>query len=67
MNMWCYKFEFNIKFKGEIQEKKTSFNIVAKNFDSAMEELNNWVSNQRLEMINLKCVDDFGVWTVEPK
>lgn len=60
--MTCYRFIFNIKMGEEIKEPKTSVNIVAKNYDYAKKELDNWAISQKIEIVNLKCTDDFFVW-----
>lgn len=59
--MWCYRFELDIKLKDGEVTRNTKMNIVATNFDAAMQKLNTLSDKQNIEILKLKFIDEFSV------
>lgn len=59
--MWCYRFELDIKLKDGEVTRNTKMNIVATNFDAAMQKLNALSDKQNIEILKLKFIDEFSV------
>lgn len=59
--MWCYRFELDIKLKDGEVTRNTKMNIVATNFDAAMQKLNVLSDKQNIEILKLECIDEFSV------
>ena len=59
--MWCYRFELDIKLKDGEVTRNTKMNIVATNFDAAMQKLNTLSDKQNIEILKLECIDEFSV------
>lgn len=59
--MWCYRFELDIKLKDGEVTRNTKMNIVATNFDAAMQKLNALSDKQNIEILKLECIDEFSV------
>ena len=59
--MWCYRFELEIKLKDGEVTRNTKMNIVATNFDAAMQKLNALSDKQNIEILKLECIDEFSV------
>lgn len=62
--MWCYRFELDIKLKDGEVTRNTKMNIVATNFDAAMQKLNALSDKQNIEILKLECIDEFSVLIV---
>ena len=59
--MWCYRLEMDIKLKDGEVTRNTKMNIVATNFDAAMQKLNTLSDKQNIEILKLKFIDEFSV------
>lgn len=59
--MWCYRFELDIKLKDGEVTRNANMNIVATNFDAAMQKLNALSDKQNIEILKLECIDEFSV------
>lgn len=59
--MWCYRFELDIKLKDGEVTRNAKMNIVATNFDAAMQKLNALSDKQNIEILKLECIDEFSV------
>lgn len=59
--MWCYRLEMDIKLKDGEVTRNAKMNIVATNFDAAMQKLNALSDKQNIEILKLKCIDEFSV------
>ena len=59
--MWCYRFELDIRLKDGEVTRNAKMNIVATNFDSAMQKLNTLSDKQNIEILKLKFIDEFSV------
>lgn len=59
--MWCYRLEMDIKLKDGEVTRNTKMNIVATNFDAAMQKLNVLSDKQNIEILKLECIDEFSV------
>lgn len=59
--MWCYRLEMDIKLKDGEVTRNTKMNIVATNFDAAMQKLNTLSDKQNIEILKLECIDEFSV------
>ena len=59
--MWCYRLEMDIKLKDGEVTRNAKMNIVATNFDAAMQKLNALSDKQNIEILKLECIDEFSV------
>lgn len=59
--MWCYRLEMDIKLKDGEVTRNANMNIVATNFDAAMQKLNTLSDKQNIEILKLECIDEFSV------
>ena len=59
--MWCYRLELDIKLSNGEVTRNAKMNIVATNFDAAMQKLNTLSDKQNIEIIKLKFIDEFSV------
>lgn len=59
--MWCYRLELDIKLSNGEVTRNAKMNIVATNFDAAMQKLNTLSDKQNIEILNLKFIDEFSV------
>ena len=59
--MWCYRLEMDIKLKDGEVTRNAKMNIVATNFDAAMQKLNTLSDKQNIEILKLKFIDEFSV------
>nr|DAL86166.1 MAG TPA: hypothetical protein [Caudoviricetes sp.] len=59
--MWCYRFELDIRLKDGEVTRNAKMNIVATNFDAAMQKLNTLSDKQNIEILKLKFIDEFSV------
>ena len=59
--MWCYRLELDIKLSNGEVTRNTKMNIVATNFDAAMQKLNTLSDKQNIEILKLKFIDEFSV------
>lgn len=59
--MWCYRLELDIKLSNGEVTRNAKMNIVAKNFNAAMQELNTLSNKQNIEILKLKFIDEFSV------
>lgn len=59
--MWCYRLEIDIKLKDGEVTRNAKMNIVATNFDAAMQKLNALSDKQNIEILKLECIDEFSV------
>lgn len=59
--MWCYRLEMDIKLKDGEVTRNAKMNIVATNFDAAMQKLNALSDKQNIEILKLKFIDEFSV------
>ncbi len=59
--MWCYRFELDIRLKDGEVTRNAKMNIVATNFDAAMQKLNALSDKQNIEILKLKFIDEFSV------
>ena len=59
--MWCYRLEMDIKLRDGEVTRNAKMNIVATNFDAAMQKLNTLSDKQNIEILKLKCIDEFSV------
>ena len=59
--MWCYRLELDIKLSNGEVTRNAKMNIVATNFDAAMQKLNDLSDKQNIEILKLKCIDEFSV------
>ena len=59
--MWCYRLEIDIKLKDGEVTRNAKMNIVATNFDAAMQKLNVLSDKQNIEILKLECIDEFSV------
>lgn len=59
--MWCYRLELDIKLSNGEVTRNAKMNIVATNFDAAMQKLNTLSDKQNIEILKLKCIDEFSV------
>ena len=59
--MWCYRLEMDIKLKDGEVTRNAKMNIVATNFDAAMQKLNAFSDKQNIEILKLKFIDEFSV------
>ena len=59
--MWCYRLEMDIKLKDGEVTRNAKMNIVATNFDAAMQKLNVLSDKQNIEILKLECIDEFSV------
>ena len=59
--MWCYRLEMDIKLKDGEVTRNTKMNIVATNFDAAMQKLNTLSDKQNIEILKLKFIDESSV------
>ncbi len=59
--MWCYRLEMDIKLKDGEVTRNAKMNIVATNFDAAMQKLNTLSDKQNIEILKLECIDEFSV------
>ena len=59
--MWCYRFEMDIKLRDGEVTRNAKMNIVATNFDAAMQKLNTLSDKQNIEILKLKFIDEFSV------
>ena len=59
--MWCYRFELDVKLKDGEVTRNAKMNIVATNFDAAMQKLNTLSDKQNIEILKLECIDEFSV------
>lgn len=51
----------DIKLKDGEVTRNAKMNIVATNFDAAMQKLNALSDKQNIEILKLKCIDEFSV------
>nr|DAK74129.1 MAG TPA: hypothetical protein [Caudoviricetes sp.] len=59
--MWCYRFELDIRLSDGEVTRNAKMNIVATNFDAAMQKLNTLSDKQNIEILKLKFIDEFSV------
>lgn len=59
--MWCYRLELDIKLSNGEVTRNAKMNIVATNFDAAMQKLNALSDKQNIEILKLKFIDEFSV------
>lgn len=59
--MWCYRLELDIKLSNGEVTRNAKMNIVATNFDAAMQKLNALSDKQNIEILKLECIDEFSV------
>lgn len=59
--MWCYRLEMDIKLRDGEVTRNAKMNIVATNFDAAMQKLNTLSDKQNIEILKLKFIDEFSV------
>lgn len=59
--MWCYRLELDIKLSNGEVTRNAKMNIVATNFDAAMQKLNTLNDKQNIEILKLKFIDEFSV------
>lgn len=59
--MWCYRFELDIRLSDGEVTRNAKMNIVATNFDAAMQKLNALSDKQNIEILKLKFIDEFSV------
>lgn len=59
--MWFYRLELDIKLSNGEVTRNAKMNIVATNFDAAMQKLNALSDKQNIEILKLKCIDEFSV------
>jgi|GEM_PF-5235235 hypothetical protein len=59
--MWCYRLELDIKLSNGEVTRNAKMNIVATNFDAAMQKLNTLSDKQNIEILKLKFIDEFSV------
>lgn len=59
--MWCYRLEMDIKLRDGEVTRNAKMNIVATNFDAAMQKLNALSDKQNIEILKLECIDEFSV------
>lgn len=59
--MWCYRLEMDIKLRDGEVTRNAKMNIVATNFDEAMQKLNALSDKQNIEILKLKFIDEFSV------
>lgn len=59
--MWCYRLEMDIKLSNGEVTRNAKMNIVATNFDAAMQKLNALSDKQNIEILKLKFIDEFSV------
>ena len=59
--MWCYRLELDIKLSNGEVTRNAKMNIVATNFNAAMQKLNTLSDKQNIGILKLKCIDDFSV------
>lgn len=59
--MWYYRLEMDIKLKDGEVTRNAKMNIVATNFDAAMQKLNTLSDKQNIEILKLECIDEFSV------
>lgn len=59
--MWCYRLEMDIKLSNGEVTRNAKMNIVATNFDAAMQKLNTLSDKQNIEILKLKFIDEFSV------
>lgn len=59
--MWCYRLEMDIKLRDGEVTRNAKMNIVATNFDAAMQKLNALSDKQNIEILKLKFIDEFSV------
>lgn len=59
--MWCYRFELDIILSDGEVTRNAKMNIVATNFDAAMQKLNTLSDKQNIEILKLKFIDEFSV------
>lgn len=62
--MWCYRLEMDIKLRDGEVTRNAKMNIVATNFDAAMQKLNALSDKQNIEILKLKFIDEFSVLIV---
>lgn len=59
--MWCYRLELDIKLSNGEVTRNAKMNIVATNFEAAMQKLNALSDKQNIEILKLECIDEFSV------
>ena len=59
--MWCYRLELDIKLSNGEVTRNAKMNVVATNFDAAMQKLNALSDKQNIEILKLECIDEFSV------
>ena len=59
--MWCYRFELDIRLSDGEVTRNAKMNIVATNFEAAMQKLNALSDKQNIEILKLECIDEFSV------
>ena len=59
--MWCYRLELDIKLSNGEVTRNAKMNIVATNFDAAIQKLNTLSDKQNIEILKLKFIDEFSV------
>ena len=59
--MWWYRFELDIRLSDGEVTRNAKMNIVATNFDAAMQKLNTLSDKQNIEILKLKFIDEFSV------